>query len=65
MGAYLVQPTIKTALIAFAATSIASGVWAQALPGAMRAWPLDGAPDATASIVTFAGRSIRYILHVQ
>ena len=29
------QPTIKTALIAFAATSIATEAWAQALPGAM------------------------------
>ncbi len=29
------QPTIKTALIALAATSIASEAWAQALPGAM------------------------------
>ena len=35
MGAYPVQPTIKTALIAFAATSIASEAWAQALPGPM------------------------------
>ena len=29
------QPTMKTALMAFAATSLASGAWAQTLPGAM------------------------------